>query len=137
MSIEESDNQDVTQKVLELAQHVEAAISIHDIDRAHKVDRPRDDIPTYIPDSEEDISDEPRGPRRSGEIIVKFTNTSARLRWLEGRVILRTRKGNTYINEVLTKKRGDLAYESRKWKKANRIKKKLGCIMVTFFYQGQ
>ena len=123
VSIKESDNQDVTQKVQELAQHVEAAISIHDIDRAHRVDSPRDDIPTDIPDSEEDISDEPRGPRRSREIIVKFTNTSARLRSLKGRAILRTRKENTNINEVLAKKRGDLAYESRKLKKANRIKK--------------
>ena len=36
-------NEDVTQKVMELAQSIAAPISIHDIDRAHRVGKPRDD----------------------------------------------------------------------------------------------
>ena len=97
--IKEDATEDVTPKVMELAQSISAHISIHDIDRAHRVGKPRD----YSPDSEEDITDEAREPRPR-EIIVKFTNTSARLNMLKGRAVLRTRNANTYINEDLTKK---------------------------------
>lgn len=103
---------------MELAQSVAAPITTNDIDRAHRVGKSRDDFP----ESGEDISDEPR-EARSREIIVKFTNTSARLHMLKGRAVLRERRANTYINEDLTKKRRDLAFESRKLKKAGRIDK--------------
>ena len=93
---------------MELAQSIAAHISIHDIDSAHRVGKPRDDFP----DSEEDITDGV-GEQRPREIIVKFTNKSAHLNMLKGR---RTRNANTYINEDLTKKRRDLAFESLKLK---------------------
>ena len=114
----EDATEDVTQKVMELAQSIAAHISIHDIDRAHRVGKPRDDFP----DSEEDITDIAR-ERRLRKIIVKFTNTSARPNMLKGRAVLRTRNANTYINENLTKQRRDLAFESRKLKKSGRIDK--------------
>ena len=97
--IKETGNEDVTKKVLDLAQSVAAPITLQDIDRAHRVGKSRDDFP----DPEEDISDGAREPR-SREIIVKFTNTSARLHMLKGRAVLRERNAHTYINEDLTKK---------------------------------
>ena len=95
--IKETSNEDVTQKVMNLAQSVAAPITLQDIDRAHRVGKSRDDFP----DPEENISDEALGPR-SREIIVKFTNTSARLHMLIGRAVLRERNEHTYINEDLT-----------------------------------
>ena len=116
--IKETGNENVTQKVMDLAQSVAAPITLQDIDRVHRVSKSRDDFP----DPEEDISDEAR-ELRSREIIVKFTNTSAPLHMLKGRAILRERNAHTYINEDFTKKRRDMTFESRKLKKAGRIDK--------------
>ena len=68
---------------MELAQSIAAHISIHDINRAHRVGKPRDDFLN----SEEDITDEAREPRPR-KIIVKFTNTSERLNMLKRRAVL-------------------------------------------------
>ena len=121
--IQESRNEDVTQIIMQLAQHVKAAISPHDIDRAYRVGKPKYVTSEDFPESEEEISDELNEPKISREILVKFTNTSARLRMLKGRAVLRTNKENTFINEDLTKKRRDLAFQCRKLKKDKHIQK--------------
>ena len=65
-------NQDVTKLVLDFANRVNANVGPSDIDRAHRVGR---SVSTY--DGNE------RSSRRR-EIIIKFTNSSARLSLLKG-----------------------------------------------------
>ena len=55
---------------------------------------------------------------QSREIIIKFTNSSAQLRLLQGRTKLRDNHINDiFINEDLTPARKELAYECRKIKR--------------------
>ena len=121
--INETSNEDVAKKVMELAHRVNANITIQDIDEAHRVGKPSDEATEDLSEQEQDISDEPREPKRSQEIIVKFTNYSARLRMLKGRAILCENKQNVFINEDLTKKRRNLAFQCRKLKKDKHIQK--------------
>ncbi|MEW8546421.1 MAG: hypothetical protein AB2693_23125, partial [Candidatus Thiodiazotropha sp.] len=118
--IAESANEDVSKIVLDLSRRIKVDITPQDIDRAHRVGRPRDN---------HGIGSQSRNPIRGREIIVKFTNTSARLKYLKGRGVLREEKAGIYINEDLTKTRRDLAYECRRLQKSKRINK-------TWIYNG-
>lgn len=124
--VQENENEDVSKIVLDIARQVGADISLQDIDRTHRVGKTRDQN-TDI--DENDMIPEQRVPHRGREIIIKFNNYSARLNLLKGRATLREQKANIYINEDLTKKRKDLAYECRRLKKAK-------CILKTWVYNG-
>ena len=106
--------------MLDLSRRIKVDITPQDIDRAHRVGRPRDN---------HGVGSQSRDPNKGREIIVKFTNTSARLKYLKGRVALRDENARIYINEDLTKVRRDLAYECRRLQKSKRINK-------TWIYNG-
>ncbi|MEW8548473.1 MAG: hypothetical protein AB2693_33640 [Candidatus Thiodiazotropha sp.] len=112
--IKESRNEDVSQIVLNLANRIGAGIGPTEVDRAHRVGKLRGN------DGADSANGEIRG--RGREIIVKFTNYSARLKFLKGRAVLRNENANIFINEDLTKVRKTLAYECRRLKKARGIK---------------
>lgn len=103
-------NEDVTKIVLDFAKRVGSKIGTGDIDRAHRVGRPR---------TSDDVDNAgARARTTSGrEIIIKFTNSSARLSLLKGRAKLREEKSGFFINEDLTTTRKNLAYECRKIRK--------------------
>ena len=114
--IKEGDKEDVSQKVKDFASNLQIDITTDDIDRAHRVGRP-----TNITDSNNKDQATNATPNQGREIIVKFTNSSAPLRFLQGRTKLRERKGkNVYINEDLTPGRKELAYECRKLKRTTK-----------------
>ena len=85
-----------------------------DIDRAHRVGRRTGSGgATNGDENEQGVTS---GQIR--EIIIKFTNSSARLRLLQGRTKLRDNHINDiFINEDLTPARKELAYECRKLKR--------------------
>lgn len=118
--IAESANEDVSKIVLDLWRRIKVDITPQDIDRAHRVGRLRDN---------HDVGSQSRNQNKGREIIVKFTNSSARLKYLKGRVVLRDENARIYINEDLTKARRDLAYECRRLQKSK-------CINKTWIYNG-
>ena len=72
------------------------------------------------------------GSRRDREIIIKFTNSAARIRHLRGRAKLwEDRVKNVFINEDLTPSRKMLAYECRKIQRINNSN-----IKKTWLYAG-
>ena len=118
--IPEAENEDVTKLVLDFANRVNANVGPSDIDRAHRVGR---SVSTY--DGNE------RSSRRR-EIIIKFTNSSARLSLLKGRAKLREDHViNVFINEDLTPARKSLAYECRRIKRLQTSK-----VKKTWVYAG-
>ena len=111
---------DTTKAVLDLADKCGVNVRVEDIDRSHRVGKPK----TIETDDGEDfgsISDEPQpqpqAPTQSREIIVKFRSSDARLELLKARKFCRERKLKIYINEDLTKTRKNLAFACRKLKK--------------------
>lgn len=75
-----------------------------DIDRSHRVGKVRSGR-----------------NQRSRELIVKFTNYSARLNFIKGRKQLRETRASVYISEDLTKERKNIFYECRQAVKAKVI----------------
>ena len=109
--IPEIDNESTDKIVLDLANKLKANVNVHDIDRSHRVGRPRE---------HQMGSTDPPKPR---EIIVKFSNTKARLELLKARSTLRKSKDKVYINEDLTSLRNELAFKCRALRRAGKIKK--------------
>ena len=110
--LEEKIDEDTTQVVLDLAARCGVDIRVSDIDRCHRVGKPK-----TATGENEDISDEPREVKNKREIIVKFQTHAARLEMLKGRAYFRDRKEKIFINEDLTKTRKTLAFNCRKLKK--------------------
>lgn len=113
--IAETEREDINKIVLDFAARVNANVGPEDIDRAHRVGKVSG-------------TNENNGARatRSREIIIKFTNSTARLSLLKGRAKLREQNvRNIYINEDLTPARKQLAYECRRIKRlrSSKIKK--------------
>ena len=124
--IRETENEDVQKIVLDFSNKVNANIDPTDIDRVHRVGR-------LVSDASDRIG-EHNGirTRRNREIIIKFTNSNARLRLLRGRAKLREDGvRDVFINEDLTPNRKMLAYECRKLKKLNNTK-----VKKTWVYAG-
>ena len=89
--IPEAENEDATKLVLDFANHVYANVGPSDIDCTHRVGK---SVSTY--DGNE------RSSRRR-EVILKLTNSSARLSLLKGQPKLREdHVTNVFINEDLT-----------------------------------
>lgn len=125
----ETEAEDVPKLVLDFANKMNLNIAPEDIDRAHRVGKP-----SLNPPSDRNRQDETRGAgsRRAREIIIKFTNSSARIKLLRGRAKLREdRVKNVFINEDLTPGRKMLAYECRKIQRINNSK-----IKKTWVYAG-
>ena len=97
--------------VLKIAKDLKAEVSIQDIDRSHRVGRPREANTN---------SNEPPKPR---EIIVKFSHTKARMELLKARKSLRRLPTEIYINEDLTAARKTLAFKCRELRRAGKLKK--------------
>lgn len=113
--IAETEREDINKTVLDFAARVNANVGPEDIDRVHRVGKVSG-------------ANENNGARttRSREIIIKFTNSTARLSLLKGRAKLREQNvRNIYINEDLTPARKQLAYECRRIKRfrSSKIKK--------------
>lgn len=83
-------NEKVEEKVLSLAQRIKLDLSAADIDRCHRLGR--------------------RQLESNRRIIVKFTNSKARQRVYDARKSL---GDGIYVQDHLTKLRGQLAYEAR------------------------
>ena len=112
--IAESNNEDVTKKVLDFAATVNSTITARDIDRAHRVGAPST-TPTPVGGATATAAP---GTQQKREIIIKFTNSSARLNLLQGRAVLRTNNINgIFITEDLTPARKKLAFECRRIKR--------------------
>ena len=106
----------MTEKVLDFAKTVNSTISPGDIDRAHRVGAP----------SSASTSIDGATETKIREIIIKFTNSNARLNLLRARAVLRINnlKG-VFISEDLTPTRKKLAFECRRIKRlqGSKIKK--------------
>ena len=107
--IKEEASEDLFKVVMDLSNDIKANISPRDIDRLHRVGRQSRGSGT-------ETATRPR------DIIVKFTNSSARLAVLKCRKTLRDRKASVYINEDLTSFRMGLSYECRMLKRDKRIR---------------
>lgn len=112
--INEDEEEDTDQVVIDFAKRINVNIRPDDIDRCHRVKR-REREPN--PNVETPFQDD----ARPLEIIVKFTNSKARLALMKGRATLRRSKSNVFINEDLTAGRKELTYECRKLRRANKI----------------
>ena len=131
--IKEQRNENVTQRVLDFADNLNVSLSPDDIDRAHRVGKRADSGgATSSDDGNEDEQNTSVIPGRSREIIIKFTNSSARLKLLQGRSKLRENKiKDIFINEDLTPARKELAYECRQLKRSQKSK-----VSRTWVYAG-
>ena len=131
--LKEFDQENVTQRVLDFADNLNANINADDIDRAHRVgSRTGSDGAASGDEDEQGEQGIGATSSRSREIIIKFTNSSARLRLLQGRAKLRENNvKNVYINEDLTPARKELAYECRKLKRMRKSK-----VKKTWIYAG-
>ena len=107
------ETEDVSKIVLDLAKRVGSKVALEDIDRAHRIGRPRPNN-----DAAANNIDARARTAPGREIIIKFTNSTARLSLLKGRAKLREERSEIFINEDLTSTRKNLAYECRKIKKA-------------------
>ena len=107
----ERDNENTDEIVLKIAKGLKADVKIEDLDRSHRVGRPRE--PHHN-------SDEPIKPR---EIIVKFSHTKARMELLRARAILRKNRSDIFINEDLTAVRKELAYKCHVLRRNGKLKK--------------
>ena len=96
-NIRETEGESTDDIVLDVCKKSGADISIHDIDRSHRVGKLKS------------------GKKR--EIIVKFVNYKARTRFIMSRKSLREKKYEIYLNEDHTRTRSDLAYQCRLLKK--------------------
>ena len=112
--IPETQGEDTTEIVLDLAKRCGAKIGVDDIDVSHRVgprtSNAQDD------GNIADIADEPQ-ERKHREIIVKFRKHGARLQLLKGRAYFRTKKEKVYINEDLCKPRKNIAFACRQLRK--------------------
>ena len=125
----ETEAEDVPKLVLDFANKININIAPEDIDRAHRVGRPNLNAPL---DRNRQDETNVAGSRRDREIIIKFTNSSARIILLRGRAKLREdRVKNVFINEDLTPGRKMLAYECGKIQRMNNSK-----IKKTWVYAG-
>lgn len=109
--IKEEEGENTDELVLDLARRVSADIRPEDLDRSHRVGRPRE------------VSQNANTLPRPREIIVKLTNYRARMQLLKGRAFLRSTKARIFINEDLTSARKEIAYECRGLKRDNKIRK--------------
>ena len=124
--ISETQNEDVTKVVLDFAKRVNVKIGPGDIDRAHRVGRSKEG------EVERDPGSSSARPLQNREIIIKFTNSAARLNLLRGRAKLREDNiRNIFINEDLTPFRKLLAFECRRI-----IRTKTSKIKKTWVYAG-
>ena len=107
--IAETENENVKEVVLDMASRFGVGIIPQDIDRAHRIGKPR-------PPVQGSNGSVHKKQNNSREIIIKFTNSAARLNMLKSRATLRNQNARVYINEDLTQKRKSLAYECRQLK---------------------
>ena len=117
--VPEMQDENVNDLVMKIRDEIHANVTRHDIDRAHRVGRKDDSGKTDGRD--DDITDgqetAAKTVSRSRDIIVKFTNSTARLEFLKGRKSLREMKANIFINEDLTASRMKLAFQCRDLKR--------------------
>ena len=103
--IPEMQNENVNNLVMKVAGDIGANVTRHDIDRAHRVGRKDDSNIIGNMGEDDDITDEQAAETavktqiKSRDVIVKFTNSNARLEFLKGRKVLREIKSKVFINE--------------------------------------
>ena len=121
--IPEMQNENVNNLVMKVAGDIGANVTRHDIDRAHRVGRKDDSNIIGNVGEDDDITDEQAAETavktqiKSRDVIVKFTNSNARLEFLKGRKVLREIKSKVFINEDLTATRMKLAFQCRDLKR--------------------
>ena len=92
--------------VCNLARAIDVDLSVDDIDRSHRLGKPR-----TAPEQK---------PR---DIIVKFVSYRKRALFYKARILTKSRGyRGVYINEHLTKARGNLLYEARRRVKSKQLK---------------
>jgi competence CoiA-like predicted nuclease len=97
--------EDVDDKIVKFANsQLDISLSAEDIDKAHRIGR------------------FDKGLSRKRRIIVKFTNSKARQRVYNKR---KSAPDGIFIQESLTQKREQLAYEARKLKRENKLQQTL------------
>ena len=96
--------------VLDLATAIDADIKLEDIDRSHRLGKPK------FRDSSDDT------PARPRDIIIKFSTYRARQKVYKARALTKQRgyKG-IFINEDLTKNRSQPLYEARRRFKSKQL----------------
>lgn len=103
--IPETQNEDANKVLLDFAMRLNANIGPSDIDRAHRMGRSNEE------EVESDTKRPGARPSQIREIIIKFTNSDARLNLLRGCAkLLDDNVRNIFINEDLTPFRKLLAY---------------------------
>ena len=101
--ISESTDEVTDEIVLKIADIIDVKLSPSEIDRSHRVGKP--------------------GVKQRRDIIVKFSTYRARERIFKNRSKLKDSEfRGVFINEDLTKLRGELLYEARKCVKAGMLK---------------
>ena len=111
--IPETDEESTDAIMLAIASECNTTIDLSDIDRSHRLGKPRSD--PSVPANKKNI------PR---DIIVKFTSYRSRSRVFQSKKKLENNSvfPKTYINEDLTKTRSELLYKARKMKNSGRLK---------------
>ena len=98
--IPETAGEAVDEKIIEMATALESDISVNDIDRSHRLDKPRRSNGHTV---------KPR------DIIMKFMSYRARQKLLKNKSKLRSKGfNNVFVNENLTAIRDNIFYETRK-----------------------
>ena len=113
--IAESDDENTDSVVLAIASECNAQIDLTDIDRSHRLNRRR---PLPGSDIPEDKKNKPR------DKIVKFTSYRSCSTLFQSKKNLENNQTfvSAYINEDLTKRRGELLYHARKLKNTGAVK---------------
>ena len=101
--IPEDPNESTDSIVVEIATAISVDLDLSEIDRSHRVGKPR--------------------AGRPRDIIIKFSTYRARQKLYKSRTLLKDRgHRGVYINEDLTKHRNDLLYKARQCVKSHSIK---------------
>lgn len=96
-NVKEQEGESTDNIVLDICKTSGATINANDIDRSHRVGKPK--------------------AGKTREIIVKFVSYKSRSAFIRSRKTLREKKCDVYLNEDLTQTRKNLDYECRKLKK--------------------
>lgn len=99
--IPETANESVDEKIMEVLNTLDAEVTLDNIDRAHRVGKPKG------------------GSHR--DIIIKFSTYRSRRKIMINKKQLKTQGKRIYINEDLTRTRSDIFYRARSLVKSKKV----------------
>lgn len=118
--IKEEEGESMENIVMSLATEIKAEIDIRDIDNVHRLGSSK----PSTRQSQSNQSAMPSNIGRPRDIIIKFTSFRSRQIFYTRRSALKTSKvfGRVFVNEELSKKRGEVFFHARRLAKAKQVK---------------